>query len=186
MDLPDFLLLPEADIAREKRRQENLRRDFNSRARLSPAEVEAARSFVIEEDLRRTLKTQRGRELRRQTRNQLADVISAQGRFTEAAQLTSDKQAKEFFKKAADAIFHRKECTDTGKIETIAGATIRLPKYRVIKQVYSMKLGQYGYLAECNTCGNWVFLGSNPLPDSINPAEFDPATTPNDLQRLKV
>jgi len=184
--LPDFLLLPEADVAREQQRQENLRRDFNSRARLLPVEVEMARSLVIEEDLRQTLKAQKGRALKQQTKNQLADIVAAQGRFLEAAQLTNDKDAKAFFKKAAEAIHNGKECPDTGPLERVADNVIKLPKYRVIKQVYSIKLGQYGYLSECATCGNWVFLGSDPSPTPVDPAEFDPATTPNDLQRLKV
>lgn len=186
VDLPDFLLLPEADVARELKRQENLRRDFNSRARLSPVEIEMARSLVIEKDLRHTLEQQTGEELRAQTQNQLADVIAAQGRFTEAASLTSDEQTKEFYTKAGKAIWDSEECADGERVEAVGQDRLRMPKYRVLKQAYSLKTGQFGFLCECNTCGNFVFLSSDPTPEQIDPADFDIAKTPNDLQRLKV
>ena len=189
MTLPDFLLLPEADVARELKRQENLRRDFNSRARLSPAEIETARALVLEQNLRETLRTQEGREIRRQTKNQLADVVAAQGRFIEAAELTTDRDALEFFQKAALAIFYPEEgeCDCGERVETVGQNRIKLPKYRVIKQVYNLKLGQFGYLVECNACGEWIYLGSDPTPTQISPNDFDAENPPpNDLERLKV
>lgn len=165
MELPDFLKLPEEDVAREKHRQERLRQEFNSRARLSPAEQEAGRAQAIEPTLRQSLRATKDPAEKMRLKSQLAEAQAAQGHFLQASRTTGVKEERAFYKKAAEAIFNGRECPCSPPLETVNGKTIRLPRYRAIKEVNSLKHHQFGYIVECNRCGNWAFVGSNPLPE---------------------
>jgi hypothetical protein len=183
-NLPDFLQLSPDDVKREKERQKRLMQEFNSRARQTVSEMEAARALVIESDLREALKGTKGEE-RRRVKNQLAECLAQQGRFLEASRTASGREAKVFYEKAADAVFNRIECGCPPKVESVEGVRIQLPKFRVIKEIYSIKAQSFGYLAECSVCGHWCFLTQNPLP-AQNIENFDIEKTPNDLERLKI
>lgn len=164
-DLPDFLKLDPEQIAAEADRQDRLRREFNSRARLSGVQIEFARALIIEKEIRKDLEADRPMVEKAQLSDRLAEVLAAQGRFIEASQTTPNSEQAEFYDKAARAIFDNEEC-DCGR-KTVAGPNgtqLRLPKYREIRPVYSLKVGAFGHLLECNTCGMWMFSTSNPFP----------------------
>lgn len=184
-ELPDFLRLPDEDVAREKLRQERLRQDFNSRARLSAVEVEFGRAQAMQKTLEQNARAATEPEDKAHAKRQLAEAYAAQGYFLKASRITTDADERKFYKKAAEAIFNGRECACSPPIETIGGKQLRLPKYRVIREVNSVKHGQFGFLVECNRCENWTFVGSHPLPERIDPAKFDPETTPNDLEILR-
>lgn len=174
--LPDFLRLSEDDLARETERQDRLRRDFNSRAKQPPVQEEAARAMILETSLRASLENADA-DVKNHIADRLADNLAAQGRFSEASTTASDESLRTFYKKAAKAIYDNSECLCDGRIENVGQTRIQLPKYRVLKQVYSLRAGQFGYLVECNVCGQWNFLGDDPLP----------ARAPiSDLELLKV
>lgn len=185
-DLPDFLKLSEEQIEAEKVRQDRLRRDHNMRVRQSGAQTEFARALIIEEEIRKELEsTNRPAVELNQLHDRLAEVLAAQGRFIEAAQTAVDADQQEFYRKAAAAVYDATECECGNKLAAGPnGGQLRLPKYRVIKEIYSLKTGQFGYLSECSTCGNWVFLSNSPAPAEIDPKDFNDET-PNDTQRLK-
>ncbi len=164
IELPDFLKLSDEQVTAEKKRQDRLRRDFNSRVRLSPAEMEMARALVLESDLKTSFENTEDSEAKNHTGNQLGEVLAAQGRFIEAVEYTSDVDQKQLYESAANAIFEGNECNCEALISPINGQTaLRLPKYRIIKEIYNIKISQFGYLVECNTCGNRVFMTNNPL-----------------------
>jgi hypothetical protein len=163
MNLPDFLNLSDEDVKREKQRQERLRLDFNTRAKQSSIELEASRAAVLMDSLIQSVKTAKGNDKIR-AKNQLAEAYAAQGQFLKAAQTAADKGERAFYRKAADAVFNGKECLDGPNIHMVDGRNIRLPKHRVIREVNSLKAGCFGFLVECNTCHQWTFMGSNPLP----------------------
>jgi hypothetical protein len=173
MDLPDFLQLSEDAVKREEERQRRLRQEFGTRARQTPAEMEAARALIVEDSLRKALAT--GEETERVS-NQLAENLAMQGRFLEAAQTAVDEQAKEYYQKAFDALTSG-ECDCAPKTTIVDHHRIQLPKYRVIKEIYSIPAGHFGFLSECSRGGHWCFLSNNPVP---------PAEPQNDLERLKV
>lgn len=170
--LPDFLKLSEDDLEREKQRQDRLRRDFNSRVKQSPVQEEMARAMILEESLR-TSHTSAGDDIRNHIADRLADNLAAQGKFAEAATTASDESLRTFYKKAAEAIYGNSECACDGKIESIGQTRIQLPKYRVLKEIYSLKSGQFGFLVECNTCGQWNFLANDPLPQSESKSDLE-------------
>lgn len=177
-ELPDFLQLDKPAREREENRQDKLRREFHSRARQSGAEIEAARAIIIEPELRTALKTNPIPEEKTSLLNRLADNLSQQGRFFEAAATAVDKDIKDFNQKAADAVFEGQTCSCEPPIETVQGRNLRLPKYRIVKEIYSLKAGRFGYLVECGTCGNWMFSDTNPIPQhSGKPV--------SDLERLR-
>lgn len=179
MELPDFIQLSDEERAREVQRQEKLRREFHSRVRLSSAHQEAARAVIFEQQLREAFEIDGNDE----TADRLADNLAMQGRFIEAAEIAVSKEARSFYSKAADAIYLDKagcECTD--QVAVVGQHRIRIPVRRVIKEVYSVKHGGFGFLTECATCGDWIFLASDPTPTEIS----DMTDQPNDLERLKV
>lgn len=167
--LPDYLQLSDHQIAREKERQDRLRKSFNSRVRLSPAASEAARAQILEPSLRDAIKDAGSVDDLKQAKNRFAEAVAAQGRFKEAAEYTSDPVAEEFYRKAADTIFNGRECSCAGPLSSAGGRTVRLPKYRTIKEIYSLVLGQFAFLVECNKCQNWAVLGSDPAPTAAEP-----------------
>lgn len=184
MSLPDFLQLSSKDVKREKERQTRLKQEFNSRARQTPPEMEAARALIIEDSLRDALKNESGEE-RNRIKNQLSENLAQQGRFLEASQTAHDGDLKQFFEKAADAVFNREKCDCAGKIKKVAGVRLQMPKSRVIKEIYSIKEKVFGFLVECASCENWYFTATNPMPAPIAEKGFN-LKMPNDLQRLKV
>jgi hypothetical protein len=181
MELPDFLQLEPEAVEAEKRRQTRLKQEFNTRARQTPAELEAARALIIEDSLRAALKADHAPNEKSRIADQLAENLAQQGRFNEAAGLAEDEHAQAFYAKAADAIFNRQMCDCPARIEMVVGQRIQLPKFRVIKQVYSLKAASFGYLLECDRCAEWCFSTSNPLP-----AENLTLDGPNDLEKLKI
>jgi hypothetical protein len=140
--LPDFLRLQPHEITREKERQETLRKDFNSRVRLSPAEHEMARALILEADLKNAIKTADTAEAIRSAKNRYAECLAQLGRFLEAAKFTSDPEAQKFYTATAEAVFNGQECSCSPPIEKVGNQIQRLPKYRTIKEVHSLKHGQ--------------------------------------------
>lgn len=185
--IPDFARLSDADAERETSRQERLRRDFNSRIRLSPAEIEAGRAQILTENLAQAVETAPDTVEGDRLRSQLAEQYAAQGYFLKAAETEPNPEEQEFYTKVAEAVNRepntRCECAEESR--TVGKARIRLPKYRVIKEINSLPAGAFGFLVECNSCGEWFFTTNNPLPKAIDPKDFDPGTTPNDLDTLK-
>lgn len=185
VELPDFLKLSPEAVEAETLRQTRLKQEFNSRARQTPAEMEAARALLIEDSLRQAFKTEKNPDEKTRIANQLGENLSQQGRFLEAAKVAKDKDAKKFYAKAADAVFNRIECGCSPRVEMVADQRIKLPKYRVIKEIYSLKMQAFAYLVECNKCGDWGVIGSNPLPPEVLPENFT-LDAPNDLETLKI
>lgn len=159
--LPDFLRLSSEQVDAEKKRQEQLRTMFNSRVRLTPAQSEFWRGQMIEGVVEG---------------ERLAEAVAAQGRFLEASEI-AEKEAKEFYQKAAEAVHDNTPCLCPAPTSSVQGRMLKLPKYRVIKGIYSLQQGSFGWLVECNTCHLWTFSGSNPNP------EREPKS---DLELLKV
>lgn len=180
MILPDYLNLTDAQKKEERKRQENLRRDFNSRARLTPSEIERARALILENDLRTALKNCADKAQKKLIRNQLAENLSQQGRFIEAAKTVSDREAKKFYRKAA-ASFDNKPCDCAAPVEAIGNRRIQLPKTRVIKEIYSLAAHSPGYLLECVMCQNAYFSTTAPAQ-----TELTDMSATNDLERLKI
>lgn len=172
-ELPDFLRLPKEARDAEAERQDRMRRDFHSRARQTGAEIEAARASIIERELKESIKEPDDPQWDR-----LADVLGAQGRFTEAASTAINPDLKAFYEKAAGAVFgDSKDCECETATEIVGNTRIQLPKYHGIKEVYSMPAGAFGYLVACGNCDNWTFSRSNPSAYSGEPI--------SDLVRLK-
>lgn len=174
--LPDFLRLSEDDLEREKKRQDRLRRDFNSRTKQTPIHEEMARAMILEESLRTSL-ANADDDIRDHIADRLADNLAAQGRFAEAATTASNEDLRTFYKRAAEAIYDNVECSDDGPVQSVGQTRIKLPKYRIIKEIYSLRTGQFGFIVECNICGNWTFLSDSPLPNYSEPK--------SDLELLK-
>lgn len=160
--LPDFLQLSHHEKAREKERQERLQKDFNSRGKQTPVDYEHSRAMILEPDLKKAIKEAKTAEERANAKSRFAECLAQQGRFLQAANFTSDKDAKKFYKAAAEAVFNGRECNCAPPLEMVDNKSRRLPKYRTIKEIYSMKLGHSAFLVECNKCKNWAVLGSQP------------------------
>ncbi len=171
--LPDFLHLPKDAVERETERQRRLKQEFHTRARQTPVEMEMARAMVVEESLREALAS--GHEVERVS-NQLAENLSQQGRFIEASEIAINAQAKEYYQKAGEAL-RATECECAPMTAIVEHHRIKLPKYHVVKEVYSIPAGHFGFLVECGRSGHWCFLGNNPNPS---------APQQNDLERLKI
>lgn len=182
-NLPDFLRLTDEQRANEEKRQDRLRREFNSRARLSSAEMEFARAMILETDHRRAWEESDGDD-KASAGSRLAETVASMGRFLEAAALTGDETARSFYEKASAATQAKLGCKCEAPLASVAGKTIRLPKYRVLKQIYSMPAATFGYLAECNVCGSPFFMTNDPTPKPIDANEFIAGTAPNDIDRL--
>lgn len=164
-ELPDFLKLSDADRDREAERQKRLRQDFFSRATQTGIELEAARAIILEDSLRES-----------GLPDQLAENLAAQGRFTEAFQTAEDSDLKAFLKQCETAIYNRIECDCVPEIQVVEGKRIKLPKYRVIREAYSLLFGSYGYIVACTICDKWRFTTINPTYSG---------TPVSDLIRLK-
>jgi hypothetical protein len=160
--LPDFLRLSDHEIAREKERQDRLRKDFNSRGTQSPAEYEYSRAMVLEPELKKAIKDAKDPVERKRAKSRYAEILADQGRFLQASQNTADKEAKKFYQAAAEAVFNGKECRCSPLLDMTGGKPQRRLKYRVIKEIHSMKLGHTAFLVECNKCKNWAVIGSKP------------------------
>jgi hypothetical protein len=150
------LRLSDAQIAENKRRQDDLRRKFNSRTKLSPADNERARAIVLEDSLRDNLKLVHGNSKKSVVlEKQLAESLASQGKFKEAAEYSTGKE-KEFYLKVDSAVWADDDlCECEAPKEAVAGKLLELPKHRLIKQVYSLKHGVVMNLLECQTCGEW-------------------------------
>lgn len=157
--LPDFLRLSDEDAAREKQRQDKLRQDFNSRVKLTSVEVEAGRAQMLVPSLIEGIASAEGEEKDR-LKNQLAEAYAAQGFFLKASRIAVDKDERKFYRDASAALT-QKECSCSGPIETVENRQVKMPKYRVIKEINSLVHGQFGFLVECQKCGNWCFVGSD-------------------------
>lgn len=184
--LPDFLLLSKEAAERESARHLRLKQEFNSRARQTAPEMEAARALLIEDSLRQALEREQNAPERERIQNQLAENLAAQGRFLEAAQTAFDDSLKEFYAKVSDALFKNAECECAPPIHIVDHHRIALPKYRVIKEIYSIPHSSFGFLVECARCAAWTFLLSSPLPPEIAEKDFQIGKTPNDLESLKI
>lgn len=182
-DLPDFLQLTDEQRANEAKRQERLRRDFNSRTRLSSAEIEAARAMILEGDHRRAWEESEGSD-KDLASTRLAETVAAMGRFVEAAELTADPLARSFYETATAAIGTKAACLCAAPTASISGKTVRMPKYRVLKQIYSLSDADFGYLALCNVCERPFFMTSDPTPAQLDPTNYVPGETPNDIDRF--
>lgn len=169
MELPDFLHLTDERIGAEARRQARLRVDFHSRVRMPAAQQEYVRGREIEPTLRAEAANLTG-AARDEVRNRLAEAVAAQGRFGEAASLTTDDAARSFFTAAWTAVHDPQGCScESPTLATGPRTRIRPPKFRVLKEIHNLRQGVFGYLAECNACGGWSFLGGDPTPSSPEP-----------------
>jgi hypothetical protein len=182
-DLPDFLRLSDEQIGAERERQARLRADLSARVRLTPAQTEYARGMVLEPELRSEWEhSQEDPGLS----GRLAEAVAAQGRFIEAARYATDPAAKGFYAKAAEAVFDNEQCGCDPPIRAVDGGTrIKLPRWRTIKEIYSLPHQKFGYLVECSDCERWVFLTDDPTPTPVTEQEFLKGA-PNDLQMLRV
>ncbi|MBS1793674.1 MAG: hypothetical protein JSS81_07465 [Acidobacteria bacterium] len=156
---PEFLQLPEALLEADKRRQDALRRKFNARVRMSPAEMETARSLILEKELRAEFE----RNPDDHTANRLAEQLSFQGRFEEAAKVARDPDWIRFYQMAAAAI-EAEPCDCPNGYAAVGQERIKLPRLRAIKQIYSRKHGAHGYLVECAD-GHRFFSNAAPTAD---------------------
>lgn len=171
--LPDFLQLPPEDAARERRRQDRARSDFNSRAKLSPVEEEFGRALILEPTLKQDIELAPTIADKQRLQSRLAELLAAQGRFLEASQSTNDPQAQAFYAKAANAIHLTAQCQCGDVAVAVGQRRLKLPKYRTLMPVYSLKAGHFGFLCECNTCHEWVFADSDPLPANTQESDLD-------------
>jgi hypothetical protein len=147
--LPDFLRLQPHEVAREKERQERLREEFNKNAKLQPAELEMARAMVQHDDLK-----QASKDKTPESRARYAECLAQLGRFVDAAKYHPEKEAKQFYKAAAEAVHNGRECNCSPPLAKVGNQMQRQPKYRVLKQVHSIKLGHVANFVECSKCGN--------------------------------
>lgn len=143
--LPEFLQLSPEKVEAENARQAELRKAFNSRVRLSPAEIEESRALQLEPELRESAAVYPAIYADR-----YADTLGTLGRFAEATSAAIDVDLKAFYAKAAAATREKCECPVRSITEN--GKRVMLPRYRTIKEFATYQL------AECNTCGKWVFL----------------------------
>jgi hypothetical protein len=181
-ELPDFLKLSDEQISAEKERQRRLRVDFNSRVRQTGAQTEFARALIIESEIRKEIEATGGDD---QLKNRLAEVLAAQGRFIEAADTAAGADEQDFYNNAAAAIYDATDCECEPPLTAGPNnSLLRMPKHRVIKEVYSLKEGRFGYLVECNGCSRWVFMPTSPALPEIDPKDFND-DTPDDTVRLR-
>lgn len=143
--LPEFLQLAPEKVEAENERQAELRKAFNSRARLSPLEIEESRAAFMEPDLREW-----AAKYPEEYANRHADTLGTLGRFAEAAAAAIDADLKAFYTKAAAAT--REQCGCPAKTAVTGGKRVQIPAYRTIKEFATYDL------AECNTCEKWMFI----------------------------
>ena len=144
-DIPDFLKLSPEKVEQEKERQAELRRAFNSRARLSPAEMEESRARILVAELKEMAAEQP--EL---YADRYAETLGTLGMFTEAAKVARDPEIKVFYEKASKVTTEK--CGCAAKVVTADGKKVQLPRHRTIKEFDTY------ILAECNTCQHWTYI----------------------------
>jgi O6-methylguanine-DNA--protein-cysteine methyltransferase len=103
------------------------------------------RAMVLEPELKKAIKDAKDPEERKRAKSRYAEILADQGRFLQAAQHTADKEAKKFYQAAAEAVFNGKECRCSPLLDMTGGKPQRRLKYRVIKEIHSMKLGHTAF-----------------------------------------
>lgn len=185
--LPDFLELSPEQLAQNKRQQDVLRRKFNSRLKMSAEEQERAQSLILEDTLKQSLNAIRSKKKSKIVKRQLAEAVAAQGRFTDAKALTDLVREKKYYQKINDAIWKDDEdlCKCEAKPEAVGGTLLQLPKFRVLKQIYSLRDMKMVNLLECNVCGEWNARDLTEDLIRINQvAEFNRTTDKNGQKRI--
>ncbi|HXG85965.1 MAG TPA: hypothetical protein VNI84_18230 [Pyrinomonadaceae bacterium] len=181
IDQPDFLKLSPEKLAENQQRDESLRRKFNSRLKLSPFEQERARALVMEDEQRETVNklndtvalarkvardgltevagidVDRALLRRADEKRVLAEMLAAQGKFLDAARQTTIPVERELYRKTAEAIARDDNdlCDCPAPTGGVAGQILVLPKYRIVRQVYSLSAAAEVSLLECIVCGEW-------------------------------
>lgn len=186
----DFLELSDDEIKKEQIRQDILRRKFNSRLKLTPQEEERARAMIIEEDLKRNLSLlhkQKAKKEKHKIRRRLAEIVATQGRYLEASKITPVKSEKGFYKDIAEAVLKNDDdlCQcDIPKEATDSGELLELPKFRNLKQIYSIKHGKFMNLLECNVCGVWNVRSLTNDLEQLVTAQKKMEKEPNPFEKL--
>jgi hypothetical protein len=178
--LPDFINLTDDQIKAEQERQDRLRRDFNTRARQTGPELEMSRAMVLEESLREAYKTDSSDT----AANQLAENLSLQGRFLEAAGIARNPDAIAFYEKVAAALYYAVPCECENPIEIVGNSRIKLPKFHAVKEVYSIPDSRFVFIQECRICKKWTTGMERESAVRLTPEQLQ--TAPNDLKRLAV
>lgn len=185
---PDFLQLSPEKLAENEQRDANLRRKFNSRLKLSPFEQERARALVMEDGQRETVNklndtvalarkvardgltevagidVDRALVRRAEEKRALAEMLAAQGKFLDAARQTPARAERELYRKTAEAIERADDdlCDCPAPTGGVAGQILVLPKYRIVRKVYSLPAAAEVNLLECVVCGEWNARGLTP------------------------
>lgn len=164
-----------------------MRRKFNSRLKMTAEDHERAQSFILEDTLKQSLAAIRSKKKSKIVKRQLAEALAAQGRFTDAKFTTDLVREKKYYQRLNDAIWKDDEdlCKCEPKPEAVAGALLQLPKYRVLKQIFSLRDMKMVNLLECNVCGDWNARDLTEDLIRINQvAEFNRTTDKNGQKRI--
>lgn len=179
--LPDFLKLSPEKIAENTAQDAALRQKLASRIQLSPFEHERARALTMEDEQRKIVKSfssaltlakkvaadgianisptgiDQAREQLNITKSQLAMSLAAQGKFLDAARQTTDSGERKHYRKIAAAVWEddEKVCKCDAPTGIVNGEQWTLPKYRIVRRVYSLKHSSEMALLECVVCGDW-------------------------------
>lgn len=180
-NLPDFLKLSEEQIAQSAQNQTEIRMKFNNRMRMTPEEEERASAMIREPELSQTVKSLKSalalaRKVSREglsqitstdidrtieelnhARTRLAEALAAQGKFIEAARHAPTKEMRAFYLQIDEAIWKDDEdlCGCPAEVRVVGQDRIILPKFRVVREVFSLKHCAAMNLLECNACANW-------------------------------
>lgn len=180
----EFLKRTKEQKEAEKKRQDELRKKFNSRIRLSPAEQERVRALILEPDLRKQLKetvdkrTSQGRKDKTHLRARLADNLAKQGRFEEAADIHPDNTEAQFYAEVWKAVWRKTEilCQCSPEKVRLQGKLLTIPNFQVLKEIYSVKEGRNVPLLKCTCCG---FLNARDLTPELRKLASAPPNTPD-------
>lgn len=157
--LPDFLTRTKEQKEAERARQDELRRKFNSKLRLTPAENERARALVMEKEIRARRKT-------KERDAQLADNLAKQGRFDEAAEAHPDLEMKDYYRSVWEAVWSDDEdlcdCRQPKAIHQ--GKQVLLQKFQHVRDIYSLRENQEVPLLRCLVCGD---MNARPLTTDL-------------------
>lgn len=171
--LPDFLKLSPEQIAANEGADEVLRSKLATRIKMSPFEYERARALTLEDEQRRVVESlssvvKLGNKLGAAgnveaksqldiSRRQLAESLASQGKYLDAAKQTSDAEEKKLYRKMDKAVWTDDEniCKCAAPVDFVNGEKWTLPKYRIVRRVYSLKHEAEMPLLECVVCGKW-------------------------------
>lgn len=161
---PEFLTRTKEQVEAEKRRQDELRRKFNSKMRLSGAELERARALIMEDELRA-----------RGSWEQLADNLAKQGRFDEAAQIHPDSEIKDYYRRVWEAVWSDDDdlCDCKQPKANHNGKMVLLQKYQHLRDIYSLREGREVPLLKCLICGDMNARSLTPDLQRIYNAKSD-------------